>query len=315
MRGSSDRSVWAQWVCLNMVCFGFGGTAVGVLASPSLLWLLLLAITVPHWLVLRPTFRNTDDFFGLNALLAGWVIGAILLFGIVPAIEPQRRSDWLTLFVVMLIVAGIFGLLLYWQLLRKSYERIQRWTYSAAISVVLSGIITLFFMHALQSLSLIPILATFLSATWFGLTYGLMSGVFLTWVRCGKDGVTTLRTPTFSSGLIGGVIVYPPPSTLLSEFVTIHGEVAVWNSNLAIWKRTIQLVEVWIDGIKRGEALLHPLSLPFGSVTNAHCAFAWEWQTSDVLDGEHLIVIQAISNQNSRAQASVQVRTRNHRDV
>jgi hypothetical protein len=198
---------------------------------------------------LRPTFRNTDDLFGVSALLAGWVIGAILLFGIVPVIEPQRRGDWLTLFVVMMIVAGIFGLLLYGQLLRKSYERVRRWAYSATVSVVLAGIITLLFMHVLRSLGLVPILTTFLSAAWFGITYGSMSGMLLAWVRRGKDGVTTLRTPTFSSALIDGVIAHPPPSASLSGLVTVRGEAAVWNSNIALWKRTIEMVEIWIDGI------------------------------------------------------------------
>lgn len=110
-----NRSAWVQWVCLNMLCFGFGGTALGLIASPDWLWILGIAIVVLHWLVLRPAFRNTDDFFGFHALIAGWVFGAILLLGIAAAIEPQRSSNWLALLVVVLIVAAIFGLLLYGQ--------------------------------------------------------------------------------------------------------------------------------------------------------------------------------------------------------
>lgn len=112
---------------------------------------------------------------------------------------------------------------------------------------------------------------------------------------------------------MAGMIASPSPNALVSGLVTINGEVAIWNSSIAIWKRTIQLVEIWIDGIKQGEALLYPLLLPSSSISNAQCAFAWEWPTTNVSDGDHLIVVQAISNQNSRAQASLQVRTRNHR--
>jgi hypothetical protein len=295
-----------QWLLLHILCFALVGTLFRFTNSSWGQPFFIAVIGFPQWLILRAYFRSTDNLFGLSGLFLGWLLGWLLLIGGAILLFRFHRYDWILLGVVVVLIAGV-GLALL-RLVRRHYERIRRWTYAVILSVISGGITGYTLWQFLATAAMPEVLRGLLSGIGFGASYGLLTALCLSWVIHGKDGVTTLATPLFSGGYMAGAITNLSSEVTISGKVAITDEVVVWNSGAAIWKRTIQTVEIWIDGRKRGEAILSALP---SEIVNEHCQFLWEWWTPEDSDGEHLVVVQAINNQHNSAQASLLIRTEN----
>lgn len=88
-----------------------------------------------------------------------------------------------------------------------------------------------------------------------------------------------------------GYVSNPRPAGMIAGTLPITGWVTVEES-------TISAIEIWIDGEKRGQAAY---GLPYPPA-NGNYGFAWEWDTTNELDGLHTIIVKAFAENGGSAE-------------
>ncbi|NJO82096.1 MAG: hypothetical protein HC828_04365 [Blastochloris sp.] len=161
--------------------------------------------------------------------------------------------------------------------------------------IILGGIILLYMLTlALQSELLGMIVMTLLISSTIGAVYGLWHLKRVLPPRTTGSKTTASSThplrdtvPLAETAFQGAIDDPPAHTTVKGRIAEVVGSVAItgWVSSTDATV-TIEQIEVWIDGVRRG--------LASTDVTDARGTFTWQWETAGERPGIHTVVVRVV---------------------